>query len=148
MFSVAVGGSTKNPDNITDFLAKQKDITLLICPDNDEGGAKLLEKWQKLYSHARPYPVPVGKDIGEAITQGFDIRTWLSKFNSNNKWDNEDKELIEWILDYISKRIVTREAYTKLKNEILLGPRSSRAISGELQNELKLIKTLIERETG
>jgi len=146
LFVVAVGGSTKSPDNITDFLAKQKDITLLVCPDNDEGGAKLLEKWQKLYPHAKPYPVPVGKDIGEAIKQGFDIRTWLLKFNQDIKWCKEDAELTNWILDYINNRFVTRLAYTKLEDEILLGPGSPRAISGELQDGLRLMRSLIETE--
>jgi len=146
--AVAIGGSTKNPDNVTDLLAKRKNATLLICPDNDEGGAKLLEKWRKMYPHAKPYPVPIGKDIGEAITQGFDIRAWLSKFNPANKWSKEDKELIDWCMDYISKRTVTRKAYTKLENEILLGPGSPRAITGELQEGLQLMRQLVEEEIG
>jgi len=75
-FVVAVGSNIKNPDNVTDYYAR-KAPTLLICHDNDEAGNKMLAKWCRLYSHARSYPTPIGKDIGEAIQNGFDIREWL-----------------------------------------------------------------------
>jgi hypothetical protein len=39
----------------------------------------MFDKWQSIYSHAQSYPTPVGKDIGEAIEQGFNIREWLLK---------------------------------------------------------------------
>lgn len=77
--AIAVGSNIKNPDNLTDRLVKNvKD--LLICHDNDEAGQKMLIKWQRLYPHAIGYPTPIGKDIGEAIQKGFDIREWLSGF--------------------------------------------------------------------
>lgn len=74
--AVAVGSSLKNPDNLTDLLARQA-TNLFICHDNDEAGLKMLAKWQRLYIHAKPYPTPVGKDIGEAIQLSMDIRKWL-----------------------------------------------------------------------
>jgi hypothetical protein len=74
-FVVAVGSNTKNPDNVTDYLAKKKH--LLICRDNDNAGKTMLFKWRKLYLHASDYPTRKGKDIGEAIQQGEDIRKWL-----------------------------------------------------------------------
>jgi len=74
-FSIAVGSNTKNPDNVTDHLAKKK--TLLICRDNDDAGKTMFYKWRKLYSHASDCPTPVGKDIGEAIQNDFEIRKWL-----------------------------------------------------------------------
>jgi DNA primase len=73
---VAVGGCVKNIDNVTDALAKKK--VLLICPDNDNAGKKMLEKWQKLYPHAKAYPTPYGKDIGEAVSLGLDVREFFS----------------------------------------------------------------------
>ena len=76
-FVVAVGSNIKNPDNVTDNLAK-KALNLIICHDNDEAGKKMLIKWQTLYSHAISLPAPSGKDIGEAIQKGLDIRAWLS----------------------------------------------------------------------
>ena len=74
--TVAVGSNIKNPDNITDYLAKNIEH-LLICHDNDEGGEQMWLKWHKNYPHAQAFPTPVGKDIGEAIQKGFDIRKWL-----------------------------------------------------------------------
>ena len=71
-FVVAVGSNIKNPDNITDYLAKKASI-LLICHDNDEGGEIMLEKWKKLYKHADGFPVPNGKDVGEYIVAGGDV---------------------------------------------------------------------------
>jgi DNA primase len=76
---IAIGGSTKNPDNVSDYIVGQAS-QVFICYDNDEGGAKMLMKLQKLYPHAKPTPTPVGKDIGEAIQQGFDIADWLNTF--------------------------------------------------------------------
>ena len=75
---VAVGSNTKNPDNYTNHIAKAA-YALLICHDNDNAGQIMLKKWKQMYPHARAYPTPIGKDIGEAIIQGFDIRSWLLK---------------------------------------------------------------------
>lgn len=74
-FVVAVGSNTKNPDNVSDYLARRK--ILLICRDNDDAGMTMFHKWRKLYMHASDYPTPFGKDIGEFIQQGHDVRKWL-----------------------------------------------------------------------
>ena len=74
--AIAVGSNIKNPDNITDYLAR-KATKLLICHDNDIAGQTMLNKWKNLYSHAISYPTPIGKDIGEAIIEGLDLRSWL-----------------------------------------------------------------------
>lgn len=83
--AIAVGSNIKNPDNVTNRLAKNVK-QILICHDNDEAGFKMLNKWQTLYSHAIAYPTPIGKDIGEAIEQGFNIRNWI--LNAFVKKDN------------------------------------------------------------
>lgn len=75
-FVVAVGSNNKNPDNFTDHLARAKRF-LLICHDNDDGGATMLKKWQSLYPHAKAHPCRVGKDIGEATNQGENLREWI-----------------------------------------------------------------------
>ena len=80
--AIAVGSNIKNPDKLTDRLARHAKH-LLICHDNDEAGKKMLIKWQGLYSHAIGYPTPIGKDIGEAVQQGFNIREWL--FNAKGQ---------------------------------------------------------------
>jgi len=73
---VAVGSNMKNPDNVTDSLAKQKKI-LLIAHDNDNAGKAMLTKWQDIYKHAKGLATPIGKDIGEAIENGFDVKSWI-----------------------------------------------------------------------
>jgi DNA primase len=78
LVAVSAGSNTTNPDNVTDYLAKKKP-SLWICHDNDEAGLAMLSKWEKLYSHCVPRPVPVGKDVGEAIQGGFELREWLLK---------------------------------------------------------------------
>jgi hypothetical protein len=75
VFVIAVGSNTKNQDHCTDYYAK-KSKKILICHDNDDGGRNMLIKWSH-YPNAQPYLTPIGKDIGEAIEQGLDIRTWL-----------------------------------------------------------------------
>ncbi len=75
-FAIAVGSNIKNPDNVADHYAKASQH-LLICYDNDKAGSAMLAKWQRLYAHAKAYPTPMGKDIGEAIALGLDVRQWI-----------------------------------------------------------------------
>ncbi len=73
---VAVGSNTKTPDLATDYLIKRKN-KLIVIYDNDSGGEAMLKKWQRLYKKTQGVSVPVGKDIGEAFEQGYDVRGWL-----------------------------------------------------------------------
>ena len=73
---IAVGSNIKNPDVITDRIAKEAD-KIFVCHDNDDAGLQMLNKWKKLYDHVKAYPVPFGKDIGEAVAQGLNIKEWL-----------------------------------------------------------------------
>jgi len=75
-FVVVVGGSVKSPDNFVNYLAETVS-GLLVVHDNDDAGLKMLEKWQQIYSHAKACPTPYGKDIGEAIGKGLDLKSWL-----------------------------------------------------------------------
>ncbi|MBY0110027.1 MAG: toprim domain-containing protein [Candidatus Babeliaceae bacterium] len=76
---VAVGSNIKNPDYVVDSLAKSA-TRLLICSDKDAAGQKMFTKWKKLYPHAKNYPTPIGKDIGEAIEEhGLNVREWILK---------------------------------------------------------------------
>ncbi len=144
-FVIAVGSNTKNPDNLTDNLAKNK-THLCILHDNDDAGRVMLRKWQQLYPHAKGYTTPIGKDIGEAIEQGLNIRSWiLTKIIQEQKWHPDDQELLQWFLQYASTK---RGAYMKFEREILLGPNSHRAKTGELQHGFRLIKQAIEEHTN
>jgi DNA primase len=76
--AVAVGSNIKNPDNVVDRIAKiVKHI--LICHDNDQAGLKMLKKWETLYAHAFACPTPQGKDIGEFVQNGGNIRSLILK---------------------------------------------------------------------
>ncbi len=37
----------------------------------------MLEKWERLYPHAIAHPTARGKDIGEFVQLGGDLREWL-----------------------------------------------------------------------
>lgn len=60
------------------------------------------------------------------------------------QWSKEDQDLINWVLAYINTMTTTRDAYKIFEQEIALGPNSPRAITRELQNGFKLMKSLIE----
>ena len=66
---------------------------------------------------------------------------------TKQSWTTEERELIMWILNYINGRTITRndKFYTALVDEITLGPDSPRARSSELQDGLRLMKTLIKQ---
>ncbi len=132
---MAIGNNTKNPDNASDYLIKNYD-QLLICHDNDAGGKVMLERLKTRYKHAKALPTP----FGEAIAMGLDVRQWIVK----HEWsESAHLELIEWVLDYISERTTTRSAYVIYEKEIVLGPESPRAKTGEFQKGLRFMKELV-----
>ncbi len=49
----------------------------LIAMDFDEAGAKGLSFWLKNYERAKDWPVPAGKDPGDAFALGVDLALWL-----------------------------------------------------------------------
>lgn len=79
VFAASAGSNLAKPDAYTHFLSSQVP-NLWICHDNDEAGLKMLEKWQRLYPHAIARPVPYGKDPGEAVQQGLNLKEWLESF--------------------------------------------------------------------
>jgi DNA primase len=85
---VAVGSNIKNPDDLTNRIVKRSS-KLLICYDNDDAGQKMLKKWQDIYPHAKGYPSPVGKDIGDGIKLGLNVKEWLFEGILNKKYDKE-----------------------------------------------------------
>lgn len=75
-FFIAVGSNMKHPDLESDYLVKRKQLIVLY--DNDDAGKKMLAKWNA-YAHAQCYVVPHGKDVGEYIETGGDIKAFMSK---------------------------------------------------------------------
>ena len=157
---------TKTPNKIGFFvificheLTARKKKYVLICHDNDEVGEEVLQKWQSLYPHARAYSTPIGKDIGEAIQHGLKLRQWLidtlpedlqnTLRQVNLCWSKEDQCLLDWFSDYLGQRaaavVPTRYVYASFEREIALGPDSSRAKTGELQDGLWHMKGMVEQ---
>ena len=140
-FVVGIGSNIKNPGPIVDAFARKKHV--FVCADNDEGGNTMWQKWRALYAHSARLSPPTGKDIGESIEAGLDVRAWVLGY----KWqEHEDYKLIKWIIDYIQERTVTKAMYAKFEREILYGPTGKRAISGELQQGFRLMRKLIQKE--
>lgn len=83
LFCVAIGSNSKNADIATNYYAERKRV--IVIPDNDEGGEVMRKKWTKEYPHAKSMPTPIGKDIGEAIEQGFNIREWILNYINETK---------------------------------------------------------------
>ncbi len=172
-FVIAVGSNIKNPDNVTDYFAQNKS-TLLICYDNDSAGMIMLDKWKKLYSHAQGTPTPIGKDVGEAIQQGLDLRSWIiTKLPTQmqhdlnlikRSWAQEDQVLINWFLN--EKKLPstpfvlsTKEHgdeniteplpyYVCLRAAVEGGPDSWQARTKRLQEILDLLKILVEQNNS
>lgn len=147
---IAVGGCLKNPDSVTDYLAQNKDL-LLICYDNDNAGIEMFNFWKKLYPYAQPCPTEIGKDIGNALEQGLNLRSWIIskipipmqiKLNFPQPWSAEDQILIDWIFTHINQPKINRSSYATLIQELLLGSNSPRAKTRELQEGIQLMKKL------
>lgn len=58
------------------------------------------------------------------------------------EWNQTDKHLVDWALNYIGKMTVGKAFYAAFEQEILMGPDSPRARTGELQAGLKLMQRL------
>ena len=47
-------------------------------PDGSNPGAEAWPGWRQTYPQARLWPVPVGKDPGEAFALGVDLAEWIA----------------------------------------------------------------------
>lgn len=79
---VALGGTTIRPDEILDARLK-KALHIMVCMDHERNakgespGAKAAAWWLKHYPKADTWPVPAGKDPGEAFEAGVDLYSWV-----------------------------------------------------------------------
>lgn len=55
----------------------QQAMTILVALDYDAPGAKGWEWWRTTYPQARRWPVPAGKDPGDAFALGENLRAWV-----------------------------------------------------------------------
>lgn len=75
--AVALGSSSAKPD-ATAFDLIRKAAVVLNAIDYDDAGAKAVLWWTQNFPNARRWPVPVGKDPGDAFKSGIDIREWIT----------------------------------------------------------------------
>lgn len=81
--AIALVSNTARPDEETDRVCRAA-CRLLLCLDIDPAGSggqkatdKAVTKWLATYPRAMDWPVPQGKDPGEAFALGVDIPLWL-----------------------------------------------------------------------
>jgi len=74
--TVALGSSGAKPGADV-FPVLQKALRVLVALDWDAAGRKAWTWWEKNFSNARQWPVPIGKDPGESFEKGVDIREWV-----------------------------------------------------------------------
>jgi len=73
---VAIGSSAAKPDSQSEFYLN-KTSYIIVALDYDAAGAKALEWWRDHYPRAKVWPLPNGKDPGEAFQAGCDLREWI-----------------------------------------------------------------------
>lgn len=73
---IATGSSAAIPDLLTEYYC-ERCSRLLIAYDRDDAGRKMCSKWIDQYPQSIPAAVPGGKDVGEAIANGVDVKKWL-----------------------------------------------------------------------
>ena len=75
--AISLGSANMRPDDrSSSFLKKAR--TILVALDCDDAGANSYWSWWKgQFSTSKRWPVPVGKDPGEAIQKGVNIRDWI-----------------------------------------------------------------------
>jgi len=73
---VALGSAATKPGaDVYPYLRKA--LRVLVALDFDAAGLKAWKWWQKYFDNAKQWPVPEGKDPGEAYEKGIDIKEWV-----------------------------------------------------------------------
>ena len=60
------------------------------------------------------------------------------------QWTSQEEMLVDWFIDYVSKRTITKSIYNNLMLEVEKGPRGPKAVSKELQITLNQAHYLVE----
>lgn len=74
--AVALGSNSAHPDESAAPVLR-KSTVILNALDYDVAGASERAWWAKHFPQSRRWPVPQGKDPGEAYQAGVDIRAWV-----------------------------------------------------------------------
>lgn len=74
--SVGLGSVSAKPDSEAYAILKRA-IQILVCLDYDEAGRKAMAWWKENFDRCERWPVPQGKDPGEAFKMGTDLDKWI-----------------------------------------------------------------------
>jgi len=74
---VALGSSSTRPDKKTISKLKKSSV-ILNALDYDRAGLNASEWWQQSFPRVIRWPVPKGKDPGDAYQAGVDLKKWIS----------------------------------------------------------------------
>lgn len=73
----ALGSSSAKPHDPELLQLLDGADRILVSLDHDQAGHKALRWWRERYATATYWPVPEGKDPGDAYAEGVDIREWI-----------------------------------------------------------------------
>jgi len=76
--TVGLGSAGIKPDASAYYVLK-KAMRILVALDYDQAGKAARAWWLENFDTARFWPVPVGKDPGEAFQKGLDIKEWVRR---------------------------------------------------------------------
>lgn len=74
--SVAMGSVRVKPDTDA-YAVLQGSLQILNALDYDTPGAKAMAWWNEQFDQCDRWPVPQGKDPGDAIKMGIDLNSWI-----------------------------------------------------------------------
>lgn len=74
---IPLGNASRKPDART-WRSLQKSAVILNALDYDAAGRDQSEWWERNLPQCKRWPVPVGKDPGEAYQAGVDLREWIT----------------------------------------------------------------------
>lgn len=74
--AVALGSAQAKPDEQAAAMLRDC-IEILVALDSDKAGAQSSAWWLEQYPKARLWPVPDGKDPGDAVKANVDLRAWV-----------------------------------------------------------------------
>ena len=70
-------GSAQNKPGASVYLCLKKTLRVLVALDYDAAGQKAWKWWSENFSNAKLWPVPEGKDPGDAFEKGINIKEWI-----------------------------------------------------------------------
>ncbi|OPY13676.1 MAG: DNA primase [Syntrophus sp. PtaB.Bin001] len=74
--AVALGSVSAKPDADTE-AALRKSLSILLALDYDAAGKKAVAWWSQQFPNCHRWPVPKGKDPGDARRMGIDLEQWI-----------------------------------------------------------------------